>query len=130
MNNKGFLCLIVVSLCFLQCKKDNSNYQGYFYTKIPGDDAKLTLYLNGQIQGQLPFVKADSIGFTKDSIKFYSMKIRLSPGKHKVEAKDQQGITRSLGSFKITKNKMSSSSSRGLQEFVLENEELRVGISF
>ncbi|MBL7902277.1 MAG: hypothetical protein JNK73_09795 [Bacteroidia bacterium] len=130
MNSKGFLCLIVVSLCFLQCKKDNSNYQGYFYSKVPGDDAQLTLYLDGHIQGLLPFVKTDSIGFTADSIKKYALKLNVQEGKHKLEAKDQNGLTRSSGSFKVTKNKTSSSGNIGGHELILENGELRVGIYF
>jgi hypothetical protein len=130
MRVKGILCFLGMGLFFLQCKKDNSNYQGYFYSKKPTKDVQLTLYLDGQIQGQLPYVKTDSIGFTSDSIKRYSMKINVAAGKHKLEAKDQQGVTRSSGSFKVTKNRTASSGNTGGQELVLENEELRVGIYF
>jgi hypothetical protein len=130
MSVKAILCFLGISLFFLQCKKDDTRYQGYFYSKNPTKDVQLTLYLDGQIQGQLPYVKTDSLGFTSDSIKTYSMKINVAAGKHKVEAKDQHGTTRSSGSFKVTKNKTSSSGSTGGQELVLENSELRVGISF
>ncbi len=117
-------------MLFLQCKKDNTSYQGYFYSKKPTKDVQLTLYLDGQLQGLLPYVKVDSIGFTKDSIKAYSLKIKVPSGKHKVEAKDQNGITRSSGRFMVTKNKTSSSGGTGGQELISENGELRLGIYY
>ena len=58
------------------------------------------------------------------------MKINIVAGKHKVEAKDQLGVTRSSGSFKVTKNKTSSSGGTGGQEIVSENGELRLGIYY
>jgi len=130
MRVKGVLGFLGMALFFLQCKKDDASYQGYFYTKNPTKDVQLTPYLDGQIQGHLPYVKTDSIGFTTDSIKVYSMKINIVAGKHKVEAKDQHGTTRSSSSFKVTKNKMSSNGGTGGQEIVSENGELRLGIYY
>lgn len=130
VQNLHFFSSVLFALIFSQCKKDDSTYKGYFYTSNAPTEAKLTLFLDGQNMGELPYINKNQNGFTADSIKKYALPIAVKAGKHELEAKDPGGAIKSDGEFKVTKNKVSSSGTLGGQELVFENDELRVGISF
>lgn len=111
----------------MACQKDNTSYAGYFYTLNSPDEARLFLFVDGQGKGELPYIKHYA-GFSTDSIRIHSLKVPLAAGKHKLEAKDQNGQTRSWGSIRITKNKLSSSGGEGSQEISAQNNECLIGM--
>lgn len=131
MKILGKHCVLValMILTFSHCKKEETVYQAYFYTLESPDEARLFLFVNGQAKGELPFIRHYA-GFTADSIKLNSLKLTLSSGKHKLEAKDQNGQIRSSGRIRLANNKLSSSGGAGGQEFIMENNEMRMGFSF
>lgn len=131
MRNLGKQLVLLAGMVFMfsECKKDETIYQAYFYTLESPDEARLFLFVDEESKGELPFIQHYA-GFTADSIKSHALKLPLSSGKHKLEAKDQNGQVRSSGSIRVSSNKLSSSGKVGGQELIMENNELRVGLSF
>jgi hypothetical protein len=120
---------ILMVFLFSHCRKENTVYQGYFYSLNSQDEARLNLFIDGENKGELPFIKHQA-GFTSDSIKYHALKLPFYSGKHKLEAKDQNGQIRSSGTVSVSKNKSSSRGGVGGQEMVIENNEVRIGFSF
>jgi hypothetical protein len=122
------IALLVVA--FTQCKKDDTIYQGYFYTSNSPTEAQLSLYLDGTYMGALPYINRNQNSVTADSIKKYALPITVKAGKHELQAKDQNANLRSKAEFKVTKNKTSTSGGIGGLEIVSENGELRIAVYF
>ncbi|MCU0359368.1 MAG: hypothetical protein MUF75_01420 [Bacteroidia bacterium] len=125
-----FIMSMVFLAAFSGCKKDDTIFNGYFYSSQPGSEGQLWLYLDGSNKGALPFINTKQIGFTGDSIKKYALPLPIKAGKYKLEVKDQSGTIRAQGKFKVTTNKVSSSGGIGGQEVVMENGEVRIGVSY
>lgn len=126
LKRKIVLSALLGCLC-LACQKDDTIFTGYFYTLNSPDEARLFLFIDGLGKGELPYIKHYA-GFSTDSIRIHSLKVPLAAGKHKLEAKDQNGHTRSWGSIRITKNKLSSSGGEGSQEISAQNNECLIGM--
>lgn len=85
-------CVLAVIL-FAQCKKDcDMVYNAQFYT--PQSTGKLFLYIDGNYQGELPYMAtAPECGKVySDEQKPFTTQLRS--GEYKLEGKDEHGVVR------------------------------------
>ncbi|HET6245346.1 MAG: hypothetical protein H0V01_12520 [Bacteroidetes bacterium] len=114
---------------FISCKKDNTNFNSYFWTSNDIEDSELTLYVNDQIKGPIPYLK-DKPTCENDTLKAKALYLNLKAGKYKISAKDKQGNVKVSSTIKVKSNSLSSSAGIGGTENFLSNDCLLVGVTY
>lgn len=109
-----FIFLLFISL--FACKKDDTQYDVYFWSDETTSKYKWTLYIEGENKGFLINLPVDPNCSTHDSILSSLIYVQLPAGKYKLEARDNYGTTTSSGTLKIKKNGMSTREKIGGQD--------------
>ena len=123
------LTAVTTTLLLTQCKKDNPTYNSYFYTTVNDQDAQLSLYIDNDYKGDLPYL-ANKPTCENDSLKSKSLFLTLPAGKYKVAAKDKQGNIKSSSTLKIKSGLLESKSGTGGTEVRSSNGCLIVGLFY
>jgi len=92
------------------CKKNESDFEYYFYTG--SNDRELNLYVDGNYKGQLPYISYTTHQVF-DSLRHKALFIVLPSGKHAVSAKDKEGNVVSDARFKVCNSGGLNSSLKG-----------------
>ena len=99
-----FLAALTTVFLFSQCQKDvdeNKIHSTYFWTSVNNEEQSLTLFLDGQAVGQLPYFSTP-LTCGNDSLKNQALTMNLKSGKYILEAKDSQGNIKSDCTLKIS----------------------------
>ncbi len=101
---KAFATLLFATLLLVQCNKhshdpENTVFNCHFYTSNDSSDTKLSLYIDGENKGELPFISSDLV--CGDSALAGALQLSLSPGTYTVKGKDEDGHTQSSGNIMI-----------------------------
>jgi hypothetical protein len=126
---KSLLVAVASILLFTACKKNDETYNAYFFTTKSPDEVKLSLFIDGEYKGELPYLNPKPT-CDNDTLKQKALILRLGSGKHDFVAKDDQGNERSTNKVKITKNKTSCSGSNGGSEMTKQNDCLIVNLFY
>jgi hypothetical protein len=108
---QGFVFFSMIILA-TGCKKIGPDYDVYFYSDVESSGTPLTLFLDGDLKGELPNLHT-TIRFDNDTIKSGALHLKLKGGKYKMEAKDKNGETRSAGTIKFHQNSGGGSCTKG-----------------
>jgi hypothetical protein len=129
MNKLKLLALAAVAISIIlflnSCNKDKSNsngnkktYDSYFYTSNTTNEVALTLFVNNELIGDLPYLSSEpSCGNTEQ--KNHCLFLNLTEGKNTLTAKDKKGKVVSETIFTIktnsegTKGSIATSSKKG-----------------
>ena len=100
-----FLAALATVFIFSQCTKDEDNitHNTYFWTSVNNEEQPLTLFVDGQAIGQLPYFSTD-LTCGNDSLKNQAISMNLKSGKYNLEARNQQGELKSDCTLKISEN--------------------------
>ena len=121
----------IMSLLLLtQCKKDNTVFNSYFYTSMDEKDVQLSLYIDKQYKGELPYLTRKPSACDNDTLKQKALFLALQSGKYTVETKDKQGNIKSSFTLKIKSNSMQVRSIKGGNETELCNGCLVAGLYY
>jgi len=128
------LALLALSafLLLTNCTKNKEEYNAYFYTTHSTSEIQLSLFIDDEYYGELPYLNPKP-SCSDDTQKAGALYVKLSNGKHKLVAKDKQGVIRSSGILKISNNNLSSSSGkdgRGGQEINHKGQCLVIGMFY
>ena len=105
--------LIAIVLFLTQCtKEDNSVSKVYFYTNINTDINRLTLYVDDQNKGELPYLAQNPI-CGSDSLKDKTICIELQSGEYRVKAYDKTGNLKSDNKIKFSSSSCSNGGMKG-----------------
>ena len=95
-------------LLFTQCKKDDSVFDVYFWTSINNTEETLTLYIDNENKGILPFlVITPECG--NDTLLSNLIYIQLTAGTYKIKVKNENGDVIVKAKLTYKKNKQSTS---------------------
>jgi hypothetical protein len=119
--------LLIITL--VSCKKDNTNFNSYFWTSNEIDENELSLFINDELKGAIPFLK-DSPTCENDASKSKALNLNLKAGEYKIAAKDKQGNVKVASTIKVTSNSLSSKAGIGGTETSSKNECLIVGLNY
>ncbi len=129
---KLLLTMFTAILLLTNCKKNDSNYNAYFYTSMSSSETQLSLFIDDEYRGEIPYMIVKP-NCDNDVLKQQALFVNMKGGKHKLVAKNNLGIVMSSGMVKVSKNKLSSSSGkdgRGGQDISSEGECLIVGLYY
>ncbi|KAA9331773.1 hypothetical protein [Adhaeribacter soli] len=130
---KQLLTLALIAFLFTTlpgCRKlEDKVFNAFFYTKQTNPKVPLTLFLNDQPIGALPPVSGKT-ECRNDSLKLKMLAYTVHSGKHKIEAKDNQGIVRSSSIITIDEGSLSSRGIAGGTEASVTGSCLFVGVFY
>ena len=102
----------VFVLLFSQCRKDDSVFDVYFWTSINNTAESLTLYIDNENKGILPYMDiAPKCG--NDTLLADLIYIQLSAGRYKIKVKDENGVVKIEGKMTYKRNKQAVSVGTG-----------------
>jgi hypothetical protein len=129
MKRPIIICTASVALLFTltECAKDNKSFNAHFYATFSRADGPLTLYIDDQLKGDLPYI---SVAPTceNDSLKQKMLRIVLKSGKYKVVAKSKDGGVKSSGTITLKTNKTGASGGVGGQQVMVVGDCTFVGM--
>lgn len=108
MKNSAFTWVTAAAavVIFSRCHQetdDNAVHNTYFWTSVPTEKQELTLFVDGQQVGPLPYFSTE-LTCSNDSLKARALNMTLRSGKYQIEARNSQGVVRSDGSIKISES--------------------------
>lgn len=113
MNKKKMSHAILLTLLMgfmVQCKKDNTTYNTFFYTNSPSAES-LILFVDDKKVAELPYIN-QQVTCNNDTLKGKALFLKLNGGKHTIMAKDKNGNINSDGKLKIKSETSLSVSSK------------------
>jgi hypothetical protein len=129
-RNVFIIIIFVVSCCLLtNCKKDNTIYNVYFYTNKDTSVVHLSLYINDNKKGEIPYLNPKPT-CENDSLKQLSFLQVLSSDKYVMTAKDEQGNIKSEHVIKISDSSTSVKSKTGQQETTITDNCVIIGLFY
>ncbi|MBI4645123.1 MAG: hypothetical protein HY738_00665 [Bacteroidia bacterium] len=102
----------LIALLLTHCKKYNTTFNSYFYTSKDSNEVQLSLYIDGNYKGDLPYL-TNKPTCDNDSLKQKALFLTLQSGKYKIVAKDKQDNIKSSSTLKITNNSMDGKTGNG-----------------
>lgn len=124
--------IAIATLSFFSCKKDRTLFNAHFYVSDTLQTEKLSLYINGELQGDLPsMVRPNQQGLhncnnlSLDSV----LNFKLPAGKYRIQARNEAGETVISGTMKFAKNGGSSSGNKGMLGMSISDDCLEVWMS-
>jgi len=93
----------IVVLLLTQCNKADFFYDLYFYTNMDSADVTLSIYLDDEFDGEIPYLSTDPT-CDNDTLKQQSLLLTVQSGKYDVVAKDAQGNIKASGEIKVGAN--------------------------
>lgn len=102
-----FLFISGFVLLFTQCKKDDSVFDVYFCTSTNKAEATLTLYIDDENKGILPFLTVKP-KCGSDSLLADLIYVQLDAGRYKIKVKDENGVIKIEGTITYKKNSRQS----------------------
>lgn len=99
-----FLAASATVFVFSKCSKetdDNAIHSTYFWSSKNAPEQPLTLFVDGQAVGQLPYFSTD-LTCGNDSLKNQALNMNLKSGKYNLEAKNSEGEVKSDCTLKIS----------------------------
>jgi hypothetical protein len=107
---KNLLLPFCIALVALSCKKENTQFNSYFWTTQ--DTPNLVLYVDGQQKGALPYLSTRP-ACNNDYSRRKALFLLLETGEHTLTVKDQQGNTISTHTIQVKSNSVSSTQTTG-----------------
>jgi hypothetical protein len=105
--------LIAIVLFLSQCtKEDHSISKLYFYTSINPAQSQLSLYIDDQYKGELPYLSSQPV-CESDSIMEKTIFMNLESGDYRVKAYDMSGKLKSDNKIKFSSSSRSNGGIKG-----------------
>jgi hypothetical protein len=101
-------------MVLVNCKRFGKDHNAYFFTDVENNGGHLTLFIDGKNKGELPNLKT-SVSPGNDTVLTQALHLILSPGRYKLEAKDDQGNVKCSGLIKFRSNSLNNSCTMGSQ---------------
>ena len=122
------LVSLLAALLFAQCKKEDSDtiFNTSFYTSKA--NAKLSLYIDDTYKGELPYFPEQPACGQINGESQKPLTTQLRSGEYRIAGRDEHNKVISLGTIKISKNKMSSSGGIGGQSLFNSGDCLVIGL--
>jgi hypothetical protein len=116
-----FIAIVTTIVLLTNCKKDDTSFDSYFYTRVPDSKTQLSLFLNDKNKGSLPHLEVPEMIYpmercNNDTIKQNGLFLTLTEGKYTVSAKDQEGNIKSSQTVKVSKGGIKVTPSIGKSE--------------
>ncbi len=109
------LLLLAWSIFTFSCKKDDTVYNAYFYSKAELNQSKLFLYIDGNYNGELKYLVTTPT-CDNDESKRDAFYVKLPAGKYKITTKNEHGIVKNESELKFDKKSISGSGTLGGDE--------------
>ncbi len=98
--------LFFATLLFVQCKKkeriehENRVFNCYFYTSNDSADVNLSLYIDDEYKGELPYVSGDPL-LPGDPELANTLQLSINSGEYSISGKNEAGQSQSKSNVKL-----------------------------
>lgn len=121
----GAVLISFMVLLLWNCKKNQKQYNAFFYTDRSDTSSVLQLYIDEKKIGDLPNLSViNSPG--NDTIRRLGLNVKLKSGKYKIEAKDPKGNMNFEGTFKFKASKTQFTSTMGGSDLASDGETIAI----
>lgn len=121
--------LTLALFLFSNCKKEhNKNYKAFFYTDKGSAEQKLSLFIDGQYKGDLPYLTVHPTCDNNDPMRQQALPLTLESGKYKLDARDKDGNVVSSSTIKMECRKISTKGTKGGDELRNSGDMITIGL--